>query len=81
MSHDNREYEVELVVTQRHLYTTFSRSPEEAEADAEVMFEDGDPGDIIETEIEVAEAFPIEDIAEAKDDLDDEEVEPDDSSD
>lgn len=79
MSQENREYEVELVVTQRHLYTTFSRSPEEAEADAEGMFEDGDPGDIIDTEIEIAEAFPIEDIAEAL--SDEEEVEIDDTCD
>lgn len=78
MSQENREYEVELIVTRRHLYTTFSRSPEEAESDAENMFEDGDFGDIIDTEIEVAEAFPIEDINPSEDE---EEVEPDDDSD
>lgn len=80
MSQENREYEVELVVTRRHLYTTFSRNPEEAEADAENMYEDGDLGDIIDTEIEVAEAFALEDIA-SDGDEDSEEVELDDDSD
>jgi len=80
MSQENREYEVELIVTRRHLYTTLSRSPEEAESDAENLFEDGDLGDIIDTEIEVIEAYPLEDI-QAEGDEDFEEVELDDDSD
>lgn len=61
---DKREFEVELVVTKRHLITTYSRTPEEAERDAEDLFEDGDEGTVLSTEIEQSEAFPIGEDAE-----------------
>jgi hypothetical protein len=63
MSLENREYEVELTVTRHHLFTTFSRSPEEAIADAENMLEDGDNGEIVVTEIEVADAYPTDELS------------------
>jgi hypothetical protein len=71
MSLENREFEVELTVTSHHLYTTFSRSPEEAIADAENMLEDGDNGEIVAREVEVADAFPLDELT-SEDDEDSE---------
>lgn len=61
MIQDKREFEVELVVTTRHLITTFSRSPEEAERDAEDLYDDGEMGKVISYDIEQADAFAIGD--------------------
>lgn len=57
---DNKEYEVELVVMSTHLYTVFARSPEEAIADAENLYEDEDRGEIVSHDIETADAYPID---------------------
>lgn len=61
MSRDRQEYEVTLVISQRIVYKTFSRTPEEAEADAQNMYEDGDQGLITTSDVEYAEAYPIQD--------------------
>lgn len=76
MSLENREYEVELIVTRHHLYTQFARSPEEAIADAENLLEDGEDGDIVSTEIEVSDAFPVDEIT-SEDDEEDEDTDGD----
>lgn len=81
MSRENREFEVELVVTTNHLFTTFARTPEEAENTVEGMLEDGDLGEITGRTIESIEAIPIEDITEESEDEDYEEEELDDFSD
>lgn len=64
---DKREFEVELIVTRRHLITTFSRNSEEAERDAEDLLEDGEEGTVLSTEIESSEAWPIGEDAEEPD--------------
>lgn len=61
MIQDRQEYDVELVITERRMYRTFSRTPEEAEADAENMFRDDEQGDLLDSEIEMADAFPVVD--------------------
>lgn len=58
---EKQEFEVELVVTRTHLITTFSRSAEEAISDAENLLDDGDFGEVLTTDIESAEAFPVGD--------------------
>lgn len=58
---DTKEFEVELVVTTTHLYTVLARTPEEAIADAENLYEDGDRGEIVADDIETADAYPIDD--------------------
>ena len=77
MLRDKREYEVELIVTSRHLITTYSRTPEEAESDAEDLFEDGERGTVMSYEVEQSEAYPLdEDINSDEDnDEDNDEVE------
>lgn len=67
---DKQEFEVELVVTTRHLIKTYSRNLEEAERDAEDLYEDGDHGVILSTEIEQTEAFPLGDDGDFEDDED-----------
>jgi hypothetical protein len=67
---ENKEYEVEVVVTTTHLFTTFSRSVEEAESDAENLIEDGDLGEIVHREIETVEAFPVDELSDEDDDDD-----------
>lgn len=69
MIRDNREFEVELVVTRTHLFQTFSRTAEEAVADAEAQLEDGEVGTIVSTDVEMSDAYPIDD--EPRDDVDD----------
>jgi hypothetical protein len=61
MIRDKREFEVELVVTRRILFRTLSGTEEEAIADAEMLFEDGDEGQILSTDIEMSEAYPVGD--------------------
>jgi len=56
-----QEYEVQLIVTTEHRFTTIARTPEEAVSEAEAMREDGDSGEIINRSIEMADAYPIED--------------------
>lgn len=73
MSLENREFEVELVVTTRHLFTTLSRTPEEAISDAENLLEDGETGEVVSQDIESADAYPLEDLSPDTEDLDDEE--------
>jgi hypothetical protein len=60
MLRDNKEFEVELVVVTTHLYTVLARTPEEAIADAENLYEDEDRGDVIGHDIEIADAYPID---------------------
>jgi hypothetical protein len=73
MALENREFEVELIVTSHHLFTTFSRSAEEAISDAENMLEDGDEGEVVSTIIESADAYPLDEITDVDDDDSDEE--------
>jgi len=61
MSRDRQEYEVTLVISKRVVFKTFSRTPEEAEADATNMYDDGDEGFVQSTDVEYAEAYPITD--------------------
>lgn len=75
MLRDTKEYEVELVVTTTHLYTVFARTPEEAIADAENLYEDQDRGEVIAFDIETSDAYPIDD---APSDDDDEDIVDDD---
>jgi hypothetical protein len=73
MLQEKREFEVELVVTTRHLITTYSASVAEAERDAEELYEDGELGFVMSFDIETVDAFPVgEDV-----DLDDSEEESD----
>jgi hypothetical protein len=75
MNRDKQEFEVELVVTRHHLFTTFSRTAEEAVSDAEMLLEDGDDGQILSTDIEMSDAFPVGDEpreADEDDDMEDE---------
>lgn len=75
MNRDKQEFEVELVVTRRHLFVTHSRTAEEAVSDAEMLLEDGDDGEVLSTDIEMSDAFPVGDEpreADEDDDLDDE---------
>jgi hypothetical protein len=59
MLQEKREFEVELIVTSRHLITTLSRTPEEAEQDAETLYEDGDTGQLLSFEVEQSDAYPV----------------------
>ena len=68
---DKREFEVELVVSSRHLITTYSRTPEEAEQDAETLYEDGETGQLLGYEIEATDAYPVGEDAELDEDEDD----------
>lgn len=70
MSLENREFEVELVVTRRHLFTTLSRTVEEAISDAENLLEDGEEGEVVSTEIETADAYPIDEYSSEQEELD-----------
>lgn len=63
MIRDNKEFEVELVVTTRHLYTVFARTPEEAISDAEGLLEDGERGEVMSSDVEASDAYPIEEAA------------------
>lgn len=73
MLHDRREFEVELVVTSRYLVSTYSRTPEEAEQDAEALFEEGSAGNPLDYEIEMIDAIPVgEEIEPEEDESDDE---------
>lgn len=60
MIRDNQEFEVELIVTTRHLYTVHARTPEEAISDAEGLLEDGESGEVMSRDIEASDAYPIE---------------------
>lgn len=75
MIRDNKEFEVELVVTTRHLYTVFARTPEEAISDAEGLLDDGERGEVMSSEIEASDAYPIEETAFEDPDDEDEEDE------
>lgn len=57
---ENREYEVEARITRHHLFTVFSRSQEEAESDVENLIEDGEVGEVVSTEVEIMDTFPVE---------------------
>lgn len=61
MIRDKQEFEVELVVTRRILFRTFSSTEEEAISDAENLLEDGDEGQVLSTDIEDGEAWPVGD--------------------
>jgi hypothetical protein len=74
MALDNREFEVELIVTTHHLFTTFSRSAEEAVSDAENMLEDGDDGDVVSQVVESADAYPLDELTDDDDEDDEEET-------
>jgi hypothetical protein len=67
---DKKEFEVELVVTSRHLISTYSRTTEEAEQDAETLYEDGETGQLLGYEIEAAEAYPVGEDGELDEDED-----------
>jgi len=63
-------YEVELIVTTRHLYSTFAYSPEGATAEAEVMLNAGDNGEVVSRDVETADAYPIQDVDSTEDNID-----------
>lgn len=65
-----QEYQVEAIITSRHLFTTFAHSPEGACAEIEGMIEDGERGEIISQEIETMDAYPAEDVDEMDEDDD-----------
>jgi hypothetical protein len=67
---DRREFNVQLVVTSTHEYVVTARSEEEAVSIAEGLFEDEDEGEITSSEVETADAYPMD-----EEDLEDDEEE------
>lgn len=54
-------YEVEVTITSTHRYQVEARSPEEAEDEATNLFDDGDQGEVIDSLVDEAFAYPVED--------------------
>jgi hypothetical protein len=54
---EHKEFAVELIVTTEHTYTVLARTPEEAIANAEDLFDSGDEGTITATSIDNADAI------------------------
>lgn len=55
-----QEHEVILTITSVHRYQVIARTPEEAESNAEDLYNDGDMGDVLDAVVETADAYPVE---------------------
>lgn len=53
----NKEWIVQLTVTSTHEYSVVASSEEDAIAQAETMYEDGDQGDLLDYEIDTSDGF------------------------
>lgn len=64
---DRREFNVQLTVTTTHEYIVTARSEEEAVSIAETLHEDGETGEIIASEVETGDAYPMDEEGELED--------------